>query len=53
MEKKKKKNLTYSVEKKINDPKRKTVLFVWFDSLRPSQQFYRYIGTCLQGLNQY
>ena len=25
-------------------------LFVWFDSLRPSQQFFNYVGTGLQGL---
>ena len=28
-------------------------LFVWFDSLRPSQQFFRYVKTGLHGLNQY
>ena len=28
-------------------------LFVWFDSLRPSQQSLSYIGTGLPGLNQY
>ena len=29
------------------------VLFVWFDSLRPSQQSFSYVGTGLPGLNQY
>ena len=28
-------------------------LFVWFDSLRPSQQFFSYAGMGLPGLNQY
>ena len=28
-------------------------LFVLFDSLRPSQQFFRNVGTGLPGLNQY
>ena len=28
-------------------------LFVWFDSLLPSQQFFSYVGTGLPGLNQY
>ena len=28
-------------------------LFVWFDSLRPSQQSLNYVGTGLPGLNQY
>ena len=28
-------------------------LFVWYDSLRPSQQSFSYGGTCLPGLNQY
>ena len=27
--------------------------FVWFDSLRPSQQSFSYIGMSLPGLNQY
>ena len=27
--------------------------FVWFDSLRPSQQFFSYVGTGLPGMNQY
>ena len=27
--------------------------FVWFDSLRPSQQLFSYVGTGLPGLNQY
>ena len=31
----------------------KFCLFVWFDSLRHSQQFFSYAGTCLPGLNQY
>ena len=26
--------------------------FVWFDSLRPSQHFFSYVGTGLPGLNQ-
>ena len=26
---------------------------VWFDSLRPSQQFFSYVGMGLPGLNQY
>ena len=29
------------------------VLFVLFDSLRPSQQFFSYVGTGLPGLTQY
>ena len=29
------------------------ILFIWFDSLRPSQQFFSYAGTGLPGLNQY
>ena len=28
-------------------------LFVWFDSLRPSQQFFSYMWTGRHGLNQY
>ena len=28
-------------------------LFVLFDSLRPSQHFFSYVGTGLHGLNQY
>ena len=28
-------------------------LFVWFDSLRHSQQFFSYVGTGLSGLDQY
>ena len=28
-------------------------LFVLFDSLHPSQQFFSYVGTGLPGLNQY
>ena len=28
-------------------------LFVWFDYLRPSQQFFSYVGTGLPGLHQY
>ena len=28
-------------------------LFVCFDSLRPSQQFFSHVGTGLPGLNQY
>ena len=28
------------------------VLFVWFDSLRPSQQYFSYVGTGLPGMNQ-
>ena len=27
--------------------------FVWFDSLRPSQQFFSYVRMGLPGLNQY
>ena len=27
--------------------------FVWFDSLRPSQQLFSYVGTGLSELNQY
>ena len=30
-----------------------SVWFGWFDSLHPSQQFFRYVGTSLPGLNQY
>ena len=33
--------------------KQALVLFLWFDSLCPSQQFCSYIGTNLFGLNQY
>ena len=29
------------------------VFLVWFDSLRPSQQFFSHVGTGLPGLNQY
>ena len=29
------------------------VLFVWFDSLCPSPQFFSHVGTSLPGLNQY
>ena len=29
------------------------VIFVLLDSLRPSQQFFSYVGTGLPGLNQY
>ena len=29
------------------------ILFVWFDSLRPCQQSFSYVGTGLPGLNQY
>ena len=29
------------------------VSFVWFDSLRPNQQFFSYVGIGLPGLNQY
>ena len=28
-------------------------LFVWFDYLRPSQQFFSYVGMGLSGLSQY
>ena len=28
-------------------------MFVWFDSLRPSQQFFSDVGKGLPGLNQY
>ena len=28
-------------------------LFVWSDSLHPSQDFFSYVGTDLHGLNQY
>ena len=27
--------------------------FICFDSLRPSQQFFSHVGTCLAGSNQY
>ena len=29
------------------------VMFVWFDYLRPSQQFFNYVRTGPTGLNQY
>ena len=29
------------------------VCLFWFDSLRPCQQFFSYVGTGLHGLNQY
>ena len=29
------------------------MVFVWFDSLRPSQQFYSYVGKGLPVLNRY
>ena len=32
---------------------KKVRYFVWFGSLRPSQQFFSYVGTGLLGLNQY
>ena len=28
-------------------------LFVWYDSLRPSQQYNRPVGMAFPGLNQY
>ena len=31
----------------------KVLLFVLFDSLRPGQQFFSYVGTDLPVLNQY
>ena len=33
--------------------KNNTILFVCFDSLRPSQQSFSYVGTDLPGFNQY
>ena len=27
--------------------------FIWFDSLRPSQQFFNYVSSGLPGLKQY
>ena len=53
---------TYSHDVSLNsDIKSKTksswpagfCLLVWFDSLRPSEHFFSYVGTGLQGLNQY
>ena len=29
------------------------IIFVCFESLRPSQQFFSYVGMSLPGLNQY
>ena len=34
-------------------PAYKKCLFVYFDSLRPSQYFFSHVGTGLPGLNQY
>ena len=30
-----------------------SLVFVWFDSLRPSQQFLSHVSTGLPGFNQY